>query len=459
MIRSLSVQLTFRFLVLFTLLFISAFAFVYWHLKLTLHDKIDEKLTKDAFEIAETLRTEGLEQAIREVHLEAEAEGVGRMFIRFFSPDQELIATSDWEAWSALHINLRKPVAETGQLFDTLVLPGAHHQVRMLHQGLEGGYLLQLGFLLKEDDRLLEDFRSIFGTAFSIMLLGGALSGYLISKRAMKGVERIRQTADRIGQGDFSHRVELGKDGEEIENLGRAFNQMQDRIQVLIGELKDVTNNIAHDLRSPLTRIRGLAETTLTGRQDLAEYRNMAGTIIEESDRMVGMVNTMLEIAETDAGLREIPKISVDLGDIVRDVGELFSTVAEDKGVELQVLIASAPLCVLGDRPRLQRAVANLLDNAIKYTPVGGTVTIQAAAAGGQILIVLADTGIGIPAEEQKSIFNRFYRLDESRSTPGAGLGLSLVQAVVKAHGGMVQVESEVGRGSVFTIRLPRKPT
>lgn len=457
MIRSLSVQLTLRFLVLFTFLFLTAFSFVYVHLKSTLHDKIDEKLTRDAFEVAETLRTEGLEEAIKEVHLEAEAEGVGRVFIRFFTPDLELIATSDLKAWPELSIKPRKPVAETGQLFDTLTLPGRHHQVRILHQGLEGGYLLQMGFLLKEDDRLLEDFRSIFATAFAIMLLGGALSGYLISKRAMKGVERIRQTADRIGQGDFSHRVELGKDGEEIENLGRAFNQMQDRIEVLIGELKDVTNNIAHDLRSPLTRIRGLAETTLTGRQELAEYRNMAGTIIEESDRMVGMVNTMLEIAETDAGLREIPKISVNLGDIVSDVGELFSTVAEDKGVELQVVVASAPLCVQGDRPRLQRAVANLLDNAIKYTPVGGKVTIQAAAEGEQILIAIADTGIGIPAEEQKSIFNRFYRLDQSRSTPGAGLGLSLVQAVVRAHGGMVQVESEVGRGSVFTIRLPRK--
>ncbi|MDW7646428.1 MAG: HAMP domain-containing sensor histidine kinase [Desulfuromonadales bacterium] len=458
MIRSLSVQLTLRFLVLFTFLFLSAFTFVYWHLKSTLHDKIDETLTKNAFEIAKTLRTEGLKEAIKEVHLEAEAEGVGRVFIRFFTPEQELITTSDLTAWSELNVKPRKPASETGQVLDTITLPGRHHQVRLLHQGLDGGYLLQMGFLLKEDDRLLEDFRSIFAIAFAIMILGGALSGYLISRRAMKGVERIRQTADRIGQGDFSHRVELEKDGEEIENLGRAFNQMQDRIQVLIGELKDVTNNIAHDLRSPLTRIRGLAETTLTGKQELAEYRNMAGTIIEESDRMVGMVNTMLEIAETDAGIREIPKISVNLGDIVIDVGELFSTVAEDKGVELQVLVASAPLCVQGDRPRLQRAVANLLDNAIKYTPAGGRVTIQAEAEGAQTLISIADTGIGIPAQEQKSIFNRFYRLDQSRSTPGAGLGLSLVQAVVRAHGGMVQVESEVGRGSVFTIRLPRKP-
>jgi signal transduction histidine kinase len=244
---------------------------------------------------------------------------------------------------------------------------------------------------------------------------------------------------------------------DEINSLIHSVNHMQQKIKSLIHELQNVTNNIAHDLRSPITRMRGLAETNLTGEQTLEDYRELAGTVVEECDSLVGMINAMLEIAETDAGLREAPKMAVDLANIVDDVGGLFSTVAEDKGINLQVTVASSPLLVQGDRSRLQRVVANLLDNAIKYTPEGGKVAIRAAAEAEHILITVADTGIGIPPDEHRNIFNRFYRLDQSRSTSGCGLGLSLIQAVVRAHGGSVWVESEIGQGSVFTIKLPRK--
>jgi heavy metal sensor kinase len=458
MIHTLSARLTLWVLSLFALLSLAAFSFTYVNLTSTLSKRIDKRLAQDAFEIAETLRTQGLKEAIREINLEAESEGVGRVFLRLFSSGQELLATSDLNAWPALDSPQKNPAAETGNFFETLVLPGMKHKTRILTQGLEEGYVLQIGYLLKDDERLLKDFREVFGTASSIMLLGGALTGFLVAKRAMKGVERIRQTTDRISQGDFSQRVPLGKDGEEIENLARAFNRMQERIQILIGELRDVSNNIAHDLRSPLTSIRGLAEMTLTGNQNIEDYREMAAAVIEESDKMVNMVNTMLEIAETDAGLRKTPENSVDMADIVRDVGELFFPVAEDKGVEIEVKPATTRLVVQGDRTRLQRAVANLLDNAIKYTPSGGKVTICAKDEATRVVISIADTGIGIPEGEQSRVFERFYRLDQSRSTPGSGLGLSLVQAVIHAHGGEVHVESEVGRGSVFTIRLPKQP-
>lgn len=456
MIRTLSARLTIWFLALFAFLSLLAFSFSYVNLTAALNEKVDEQMAQDVFEISETLRAEGLEEAKREINLEAESEGVGRLFILFFAPDQVLLASSDLNAWPDPEQLARIPKSDND--YQTLTLPGMDHETRILTQSLEGGYSLRIGYLLEDDERVLGDFREVFGTAFSIMLLGGAIAGFLISKRAMRGVDRIRQTTNRISQGDFSQRVPPGKDGEEIDNLARAFNQMQDKIQVLINELGEVTNNIAHDLRSPLTRIRGLAETTLTGRQSLPEYQDMAGAVIEECDKMVSMVNTMLEIAETDAGLRKIPNTPVDMADIARNVGELFSTVAEDKDLKIKVAAEGSHLMVRGDRTRLQRAVANLLDNAIKYTPRGGTITIRTRSEADHVQVLIADTGIGIPAEELSHVFDRFYRLDQSRSTPGSGLGLSLVQAVVRAHGGEIRVESTVGGGSVFIISLPKLP-
>lgn len=457
MIRTLSARLTLQLSLIFALLTLVAFTLSYINLKIILLEKTDANITIDAFEIAKTLQTGGLSEAIREIGLEAEAEGINRIFIRLFSPEREVLVTSNLSAWPELKIKPQEPKTEDRRDFTTLLLEGMRHKTRILTQDIGGGYLLQIGFLLKEDTSLLVGFRQGFATVFVALVIMGALSSFLISKRAMRGVERIRHIANRVSQGDFSHRVVLGNDGEEIENLARTFNQMQEKIQVLIHELQDVTNNIAHDLRSPLTRIRGLVETTLTGKQNIAEYQEMAGSVIEECDKLTGMVNTMLEIAETDAGIRTMPKTSVNMAEITRDVGQLFYTVAEDKGLDIQIMVAADPLEVRGDRSRLQRAVANLVDNAIKYTPSGGEVKIYAQANETHILISVADTGPGIPAEETEHIFNRFCRLDQSRSTPGCGLGLSLARTLIRAHGGDIHIESQLGHGSTFTISLPRQ--
>lgn len=455
MFRSLSLRLTLQFSVIFALLTLTAFSLSYVNLQKILLKKIDKKLITDAFEIEKTLQTHGLEEAIREVNLEAEAEGINRVFIRFFSPQKKLLATSNLSAWPDIQIIPEKSNPTTSQMFNTLRIEGMQYQTRLLTQTFEGDYLLQIGFLLKEDSKLLEDFRKVFGIAFLSMIFCGYLSGLMISKRAMKGIEKVRQTADRMGQGDFSHRVALGNDGEEIISLALTFNQMQDRIARLIAELRDVTNNIAHDLRSPLTRIRGLAETTLTGPQKMTEYQDMAGLVIEECDKLTSMVNTMLEIAETDAGLQAPPEVSVDMAKIIKDVSQLFLTVADDKSLEIHLSGASKPLWVLGDRSRLQRTVANLVDNAIKYTPHGGKVEICATADNQWVLISISDTGPGIPEDKWEHIFARFFRLDESRSTPGCGLGLSLARSVAQAHGGEIKLDSDLGKGSTFTLRLP----
>jgi len=261
-----------------------------------------------------------------------------------------------------------------------------------------------------------------------------------------------------IGKGDLSRRVPAGGEGQEIEELARAFNEMLDRIQSLVREMEAVTNNIAHDLRSPLTRVRGLAEMTLTSGADPAAFREMAGTIIAEIDRLVEMINTMLEIAQAEAGVNQPTMEPLDLSLIIREAVDLFLPSAENKGITLKAELPEETLRVRGDRSRIQRVVANLLDNAVKFTDRGGKIAVRAGAGDGQVKIEVSDTGTGIDAADLPHIFESFYRGDRSRSTAGNGLGLSLARSLTRAHGGDITARSSPGKGSSFTVSLPLPP-
>jgi heavy metal sensor kinase len=335
----------------------------------------------------------------------------------------------------------------------TLKVSERTHKARVIILRLKDGQFIATGRTIRDNDEVMEDFREIFSTAFSVILLIGALAAWFVTKRAMRGVERVTKTAGIIGTEGLSRRVPVGNEGREIAELATAFNDMLERIEALIDDMSDVTDNIAHDLKSPLTRIRGIAETTLTGSQNIADYQDMAGNVIEESDRMVSMINTMLEIARTDAGLAAINTTKTNIGDILRDITEIYEALSDDKGIKLILDMPAILPDIIADRAMIQRAMANLVDNAVKYTPSGGTVTVCAREEGGALNISVADTGSGISQKDLPHIFERFYRGEKSRSTPGSGLGLSLVQAVAKAHGGYVTVESSIN-GSIFRLNF-----
>jgi signal transduction histidine kinase len=243
--------------------------------------------------------------------------------------------------------------------------------------------------------------------------------------------------------------------GDEIDQLSMTFNQMLDRIQTLMTEIKEMSDNVAHDLKSPITRIRGISEVTLTHGKSMGEYESMAASTIEECDRLLDMINTMLMISKTESGVNKLLCEEIDLAGLVREACELFEPTAEDKGLTLSYDVPNKSHLV-GDHRMIQRMLSNLLDNAIKYTPSGGTVSVAVSENDERnVVIAVEDTGIGISPKDLPRIFERFYRCDESRSKPGIGLGLSLARAIARAHGGDITVTSRLNHGSIFTITLP----
>jgi len=452
MFRSLASRLTVLYTLLFAVLALIVFGIVNYSLRVNLLNRIDQEFLGDGQEYVEIFHTGGLAAIAEEIRLETEGEGIELVFTRVFSPEHKIIATSDMHSWETLPEDPSKLKMLSQPQFETLTIPGYSGQTRIFYQPLGEGYTLQSGTLLAPNELLLSRFQQVFVIAFSCMLLSGIIIGFYISKRALAGVQRVRETADQISRGDLTQPIAFHGQTEEISNLINSINRMQERIHTLISELQDVTNNIAHDLRSPLTRIRGLAEMTLTGEQSIEDYRGMSGAVIEECDSLVSMINTMLEIAETDAGVKPLNKETLDIKSIISDVVELYSPVAEDKKIKVSLKNGESHLLISGDRSRLQRAFANLLDNALKFTQPGGWVVLEAKKQGERICITIADSGPGISATDLPHIYERFYRADRSRSTPGTGLGLSLVQSIILAHNGKIDITSEENAGTQVTI-------
>jgi signal transduction histidine kinase len=276
-----------------------------------------------------------------------------------------------------------------------------------------------------------------------------------MAKRALSGVEKVTQAAVDITHGALGRRVPVTPNGDEIDHLADAFNTMVDRVQELIGQMKEITENIAHDLRSPIARMRGLAEMALTGDNANDNYPIVTGTIIEECDRLLEMINAMLDISEAESGLMKLKIEPVDIALLLRDVSELFQPVAENRDINM-TLETPHSVTVPGEPRKLQRVFSNLVDNALKYTLPGGSVHISIKKTDNTNVVIIGDSGVGISAEDLPHIFDRFFRGEKSRSTQGNGLGLSLAQAFVLVHGGAITAASKPGQGSQFAVTLPR---
>lgn len=459
--RTLAFRLTLWYGTIVILLSGVAFLLSYLMVTRLLEERSDQELLNQVSTFESIFKAKGIDAVKRVMILEAQAAGERKIFFRLLYMDGSAFSSSNMSYWENIAVArdaIRRLIEGRPHVFDTLVDPNVGYRVRILYRVIGPGVILQLGQPMEHAGRFIEASRKILvGTLVTLSALS-ILIGWFMAKKALSGVGEVTRTAREITGGDLGRRVPVKRWGDEIERLAVTFNEMLDRIEGLVVGIREMSDNIAHDLKSPVTRIRGMAEVTLTTAGDdpgaIAQYQGMAAGVIEECDGLLDMINTMLMISKTEARAAVIERTAVDVGALVRRACELYEPLAEDKGVTLTRRTPEGCI-VIGDPRLLQRAVGNLLDNAVKYTPEGGFVDVFVVGLDpSRVEVVIEDTGIGIHASDLPHIFERFYRCDPSRSLSGTGLGLSLVRSVAAAHGGDVRVESAPGVGSVFSLAL-----
>jgi len=453
---TLSFRLTLWYTGIFTLSSLLALSIFYYRISSITMERTDAELLEEMEEFSTLRSEEGIDKVKTEMILEVESEDK-EIFYRLLSIDGQILAMSSTQPWDRLEVRentLRLLRDQSRPVLGTLDIQNYKYKVRTIYGSISPTEVLQIGLSLEDNEEYLQVFRDLLFLLMIPLFIFAALIGWFLSRQALLGVEEVTLTAIDISKGSYDKRVQVKRRSYEVDRLANTFNSMLDRIQALLKSMREMTDNIAHDLRSPLTRIRGIAEMTLFSKNSIKDYENMAASTIEECDNLIEMINTMLDITETEAGVGEFKIEKVNLSRLILDACELFRPTADEKGVNIITILPDKLYCQ-GDSNKLQRLVTNLLENSIKYTESEGSITISASLDNGQVNIIFEDTGIGISEKDLPKIFERFYRCDMSRSQAGIGLGLSLAKAIANAFGGDISVKSALNKGSAFLVTIP----
>ena len=459
---------TFRLALIYLALFaasaIALLGYVYWNTAGFLVRQTDEAVEAEIGGLAEQYRQGGLPALVHTV------------IQRSQDPRQSLYLVLDGQGNQLAGNLYAKPDVPPGPdgwmdfIYVRVTTEGVERNLaRARAFRLPDGFYLIVGRDVQERREIETLITSSLIWAIGLTIALGLAGGLVISRNMLARVDAINRTADDIMHGDFSRRIPVAGVGDELDQLAGNLNAMLEQIESLMVGMRQVTDNIAHDLRSPLSRMRNRLEVTLMHEPPREEYRQVLEKTIKEADHLLGTFNALLSIARVEAGSPREQMADVDLSAVVRDAAELYQPVAEEIGIACTVDIEEG-LRLRGNRNLLSQAVANLIDNAIKHarpTELSGHVadrlTIQAMRQGAQIRIAVADNGPGIPPADRERVFGRFVRLETSRHTPGSGLGLSLVTAVARLHGGRVEMQdNEPGVRAVLIFptisRSPVRP-
>jgi signal transduction histidine kinase len=336
-----------------------------------------------------------------------------------------------------------------------------HHALVRVFQ-LPSGFRLLVGRDLEERERLYDVILAAGQWSIALVIILGLTGGFFVARRVLHRVDAMTETSRIIMAGDLSGRLPVAGSDDEIDRLAVNLNAMLERIEALMRGFKEVSDNIAHDLKTPLTRLRNRAEEALRSGKDERDYRAALEATIEESDDLIRTFNALLMIARAESGQASTPMMEFDAAEIARGVGELYDPLADEKGLTLRIEAGTATP-VRGNRELVTQALANLVDNAIKYAgperaAVNGApaeVVVKASTEGDRIRLTVSDHGPGIAESDRGHVVDRFVRLEQSRSEPGSGLGLSLASAVAHLHGGELKLEDNEP-GLKATLLLPR---
>ncbi|MFD0936755.1 HAMP domain-containing sensor histidine kinase [Methylobacterium trifolii] len=436
--RTTAFKLSLAYLAIFAACAFFALGYVAWSASRVLDDQIVSTIDAEINGLSEQYNAGGLRRLIGVVERRSREPGAS-LYLVTTAAGEHVVGN----VGTVPGIVLATPgLAETA--YGRSDAEGTGHRAIVRIFTLPGGFRLLVGRDVEERDRLRGVIGRTFGSSLAMVVVLGVIGGWFVASRVLKRVDAMTRTTRAIMAGDLGDRLSVAGNGDELDRLALNLNLMLERIGELMTGLREVSDNIAHDLKTPLTRLRNRADEALRGSDSPQALRTALEGVIEESDGLIRVFDALLMIARLEAGNAREIMAPIDIGPAIRGIGDLYEALAEERGLALAI---DAPdgLVLDGNRELIGQAVANLIDNAIKYGAAGTgsdpRITVEARAEGNEIRLSVSDHGAGIPEAERARVLERFVRLEDARSRPGFGLGLSLVNAVVRLHQGRLALE------------------